>query len=87
MLHTHLFSEASIEYFLEAAEYDLVGEWIFGQDMMDIHRLLKMNLQARYPKELERYIDAKLGGLIDPLQAILDEASFSDSRHIIARKR
>lgn len=84
MMHTQIYTEDSLRYFLNQAGFTPVSEWIFGQDTIDIHRFLSVNLKDIYPSSLYNRVQEKLNPLIDPLQAVIDRGHFSDARHILA---
>lgn len=87
MMHTQIYTEESLKYFLGSTGYDVVSEWVFGQDMMDIHRFLSHNLSQQYPEKLYSYSIDKIEKLVDVIQSQIDQAHFSDARHILAVKR
>ena len=87
MLHTQIFTEASISYFLEASGYEVMSEWHFGQDATDFYRFLSGNIKNLYPEEFRNDLLKKLKDLVDPIQTIVDRGHLSDSRHILAIKR
>jgi cyclopropane fatty-acyl-phospholipid synthase-like methyltransferase len=87
MVHTQIFTDESIDYMMEKSGFEIVSEWIFGQDIADIHRFIDVGLNSNYPQSLRDQFSQKFAKLIDPLQMVLDGARFSDSRHIIAIKK
>ncbi len=86
VLHTQLYSDDSIRYVMKLAGYQIKAEWVFGQDMDDLWRYLKLQLAGKYSKRMEWEIAKKLAILQDELQNCLDRAMFSDQRHILAVK-
>jgi 2-polyprenyl-3-methyl-5-hydroxy-6-metoxy-1,4-benzoquinol methylase len=87
VLHTQLYTDESLRWILERSGYEPVAEWIFGQDAIDLRRLLLRRLApALSGKGLER-AGAQLAALQDPLQSALDRARLADARHILAIKR
>lgn len=87
MMHTQIYTEDSIRYLLDQSNLEPVSEWIFGQDAIDIHRFLSINLKKLYPPSLYERMQEKLIPLIDPLQTAIDRGHFSDARHILAIRR
>lgn len=87
MMHTQLYTDASICYLLDAAGYEKIGEWVFGQDSVDLHRYLAVHLAELYPPRLYEEVMDKVSSLVDPLQGAVDRAHFSDARHVIAVRR
>ncbi len=86
MYHVQMFTNNSLNYFLKRSGYNIVSEWVFGQDMMDVYRFFGTHLKNQYPESFLRNCMGKLSEMIDPVQECLDRAFFSDSRHIIAVK-
>lgn len=86
VIHTQLFTDDSIRHCLQTADFTPVSQWVFGQDANDLHRILIQALAENYPEEMLGEIDNKLKDLVDPLQAALDHAHFSDARHILAKR-
>ena len=85
ILHTQLFTDASICHGLKLAGYTLVGEWIFGQDILDLTRLLQ-NAADRGLRDAAIYA-VLLGDLRktqDALQGALDINRLADQRHLLA---
>lgn len=85
-LHVQSFTNESISYALKIAGYHMISQWIFGQDTDDLKRLLSLKLDTIYPAPMRSFIESKLSELVDPLQAVIDKAHFSDSRHILCIK-
>ena len=86
-VHTQLFTDRSIDYCLETAGMELVGQWYFGQDSADLWRLLKVQLEGNFPPELMAVLEQNLLPALDGIQAAVDRARLSDSRHLVAVKR
>ena len=87
VVHRQLYTDNSIDKFLELCGYDLADKWVFGQDALDFKRLLIKGMESIYDTEFADGISRKLTDLIDPLQGVIDTNLLSDARHIIAIKR
>lgn len=87
MMHTQIYTEKSLAYFIEESGYEIISEWIFGQDMMDFYRFISSNTAERYPESLRRESMMKFEALIDPIQSAIDLAHFADARHILMVKK
>lgn len=87
VIHTQTFTEDSIKYALDKANFSIVSEWIFGQDIQDFTRFVFSNIQERYPEKMRSGIEQKIMPLQDLLQRSVDKAGFSDQKHIIAIKK
>ena len=87
VVHTQIYTEKSINYALNIANFDIIGQWVFGQDAEDFSRFILDSLKEDYPDDMFQEISTKLLNLQDPLQHIFDINHLSDQRHIIAIKR
>lgn len=74
--HTHLYTERSIRYFTSEFGFDIVGEWWFGTDMLDLHRSLTVSFGDAAGMLLP---------IIDQLQETLDRAYGSSEVHLLLR--
>lgn len=87
VVHTQLFTDSSITYCLDHADYEMVAQWIFGQDSNDLLRMIITSLEGNYPETLYCTICQEIMALQDPIQNIIDKHWLADSRHILAIKR
>lgn len=84
VVHTQLYTDESIAFALALARMRNVGTWHFGQDAIDLRRLLLVRLRDRYSPALLAQIGRSLSDNLDTLQAAIDRSHLSDSRHIVA---
>jgi hypothetical protein len=87
VLHTHLFTDMSIKYGMNLADFEIVEEWIFGQDSLDFTRFIVNNISLKFSEQLLNSIKNDLDKLQDSFQNCLDRQRKSDQRHIIAIKK
>ncbi len=87
VLHCQLYTDRSIAHALAGAGYDIAAQWVFGQDSLDLRRLLAVDLERRCAPELLAELSPMLDALTDPVQAAIDRAGLADARHVIAVKR
>lgn len=87
VVHTQMYTERSIAWAMQAAECDMVAQWVFGQDAEDLRRMLLNNLAGKLPENMIAETQHALWELLDPLQQCIDKLHLADQRHIIARKR
>lgn len=84
VVHTQLFTESSLSYAMETAGYHMAGEWIFGQDISDLSRLLKESINPGLASSrIFALLSQKLSRAQDPLQAALDGNKLADQRHLV----
>jgi hypothetical protein len=87
VMHTQLFTPSSIEHCLSRAGCEIVAQWAFGQDAVDLRRLLLLSLREQYPSALFAHVANVLSAVQDELQTVLDRGGLSDSIHILAVRR
>ena len=85
--HTHLFSEQSIEYIVNLAGCESIGEWRFGSDFMDLYRAFDLNLQGPGSSGLKKLSEEKFLPIIDELQSVIDKHHFCSEIHVLAQKK
>ena len=86
-VHTQLFTDASIDYFLASAGFEKASQWVFGQDAMDLGRIIRLGMAAHYSGPMADEVNAMLSGAYEDLQGVFDRHFLSDSRHVLAVKR
>ena len=78
--HLHCYSEQSMEITLGRHGFELAGVWRFGQDFFE---MLSVMAQQR---EIPVNSWPEIGGILNPVQKILDESGLSDNLLVVARK-
>ncbi len=88
LVHRQIYTDRSITYLLNKMRYTKISEWVFGQDALDLKRMILSNLSKKTLSETDTFSDIKekIGNLIDPIQEAIDKNHFSDSRHILSIK-
>lgn len=86
VVHTQLYTDASISYALDRAGYEVKAEWVFGQDATDLMRAILVNAKEKFDEAMHTEMAKQLSALIDPMQSVIDKAHLSDARHILAVK-
>ena len=83
--HTHLYTKESLEYMANKYNLEVVGQWWFGSDAMDLYRsmLVKAKGNQEYVKLLKKYV----GSHIDELQQVFDKSHMSSEVHLILEKK
>ena len=87
VVHTQIYTEESIEYALNLAKYEKVGQWVFGQDAEDFSRFILDSLREKYPDDLLQEVSKNLLNIQDSFQHVLDLSHLSDQRHFITIKK
>lgn len=87
VVHRQLYTDQSISFFLNAIGYTPLAQWVFGQDALDLRRLILRRLTgADYQKGFGT-IAERLNGFAESLQQAVDTSLLSDARHIIGIKK
>jgi hypothetical protein len=84
--HTHLYTYDSIVYFVKKFNLQIVGEWWFGSDFLDLYRSL-LNSKNRDTKIFKQILDKYFLKNIDSFQSILDKKKISSEVHLILKKQ
>lgn len=85
--HTQLFTDRSIDFALDMMGFAKLGEWVFGQDAMDLARFLSGAADHdRNRASIACVIERRMLAALDDLQEVLDRNGLADQRHIVARK-
>jgi SAM-dependent methyltransferase len=86
--HTHLYTDASLDWMCREFGFDRVGEWWFGTDMVDLYRhvLVTLGKQPETAALTEGWQEA-FRGVIDSLQLELDTRRLSSEVHLVLRKQ
>lgn len=86
VVHTQLFTDASIKYCLDSAGYRIAAQWVFGQDSADLSRMMLAKIGRGYPPDFVNEARKNFAAIQDSLQQVIDRNFWADSRHIVAVK-
>ncbi|PZM67280.1 class I SAM-dependent methyltransferase [Paenibacillus dendritiformis] len=85
--HTHLYTNESISYFCKEFGFEIIGEWSFGTDSMDLFRFFKTKMQeSGASPDAVKYFSEKYLAVLDDLQCVLDRSHFSSEVHLLLSK-
>ncbi|MGE4157473.1 MAG: class I SAM-dependent methyltransferase [Planctomycetota bacterium] len=87
VIHRQMFTEKSLEQFLNLAGYECAAQWTFGQDALDLKRVVSSSPALAATPALRETFTKALTPAIDRLQSIIDIAGLADSVHVLARKK
>jgi len=85
--HTQLFTDASIAYAMKMAGFEIVAQWIFGQDVSDLMRFISNSISKADTAGIAARIMDGCVSVQDGWQQSLDRLHLSDQRHIVGIKR
>jgi 2-polyprenyl-3-methyl-5-hydroxy-6-metoxy-1,4-benzoquinol methylase len=86
-VHTQIYTDESIVFAMRQAGFDIIAEWIFGQDGSDLYRYVTLNAKTPFT---EKFLHRGCPGFLNALEAFqaeLDKNRLSDQRHVLAVKR
>jgi hypothetical protein len=85
--HTHLYTERSIRYFAKVHGFEVLAEWWFGLDMLDLYRSLFVTLSGSTDtRALADLLAGTLAQHVDGVQLLFDTVRSSSEVHMLLRK-
>lgn len=85
--HTHLYTEQSIKYLVNEFGYEIISEWWFGTDIIDLYRNLFVNIENKSTSNLlKNHYKVMMEELIDCMQLEIDKKKYSSEVHIVLKK-
>lgn len=85
--HTHLYTENSIKYLAKEFQFEVVSEWWFGTDIVDLYRNLFINLETKNTSiSLKEHYQRMMQDLIDSMQLEIDKKKYSSEVHVLLKK-
>ena len=86
--HTHLYTEGSLRYLAAEFEFEIVSEWWFGTDIVDLYRNLLINLEAKNVSDnLKIHYKKMMSSFIDSMQLEIDKKHYSSEVHMVLQKK
>lgn len=82
-IHVQTFTDESINYFLLKAGFEKIASWQFGQDALELRRILIPQSQEPGPHDK---LSEKFSLSLDRIQTAIDKSDLSDQCHLIAKK-
>ena len=82
-IHVQTFTDESINYFLLKTGYEKIASWQFGQDALELRRILIP--QSPEPGPYDK-LSEKFSSSLDRIQTAIDKSGLSDQCHLIAKK-
>lgn len=85
--HTHLYTDASLNWIAADFGFERAAEWWFGTDVFDLYRAISVMLQKTNQSEtLLCGWQHMFGGLVDDMQHVIDRKKLSSQVHLIFKK-
>ena len=86
--HTHLYTEKSLQYLAQEFGFDIMSEWWFGTDIVDLYRHIFINLEKKQSSsKLINSFKEMLLPLIDSMQLELDKKHCSSEVHLLLKRK
>ena len=85
--HTNLYTKESLEYLAKKNRLNIVGEWWFGVDMVDLYRSILVSGNKLNQGNYKKYLDKFLFNHLDQMQNILDKNKICSEVQIVFKKK
>lgn len=86
-VHTHMFSNESVDWLCNRYHWERLGIWRFGADVADLLRIMTVSLEKKGDSFLAELLQKKMAPQIDQFQKIVDEAEFCSEIHAVVQKK
>jgi len=84
--HTHLYTEKSLRYLAEEFGFDIVSEWWFGADVVDLYRHIYVHMEEnKFSKNLMNTFTEMIVPVIDATQLEIDKKHVSSEVHMLLK--
>ncbi len=85
--HTHLYTEKSIAHLCKEFGFEIVSQWNFGSDIMDLYRHVSVTLdQKKCSAAFKNEWRQQFTPMIDMLQLEMDKKHLSSEVHLLLKK-
>jgi len=86
--HTHLYTEESLRHMASEYEFEIISEWWFGTDMVDLYRNIYVNMEkSQCSEKLINTFKAMMLPVIDAAQLEFDKKHLSSEVHLLLKRR
>ncbi len=86
--HTHLYTKDSLQYLAQEFGFDIISEWWFGTDIVDLYRHILIDLEKKQSSNtLINSFKEMLLPLIDAMQLELDKRHCSSEVHLLLKRK
>jgi hypothetical protein len=85
--HTHLYTEKSLLHLCREFGFEIISEWWFGTDVVDLFRHISVTMQKqKCSKKLIELWRQEFIPLLDAMQLEIDKKHFSSEVHMVLKK-
>ncbi|MCR5777516.1 MAG: class I SAM-dependent methyltransferase [Lachnospiraceae bacterium] len=85
--HTHLYTDSSLAYMADMMGFTKCASWKFGSDMMDLYRMLSVELEKNGNKGLNGVLHDKFLPLLNDMQLLVDKSEFASEIHMVLKRK
>jgi hypothetical protein len=86
--HTHLYTDQSINYLATEFGFNILNQWWFGTDIVDLYRHIYISLlESGSSKKMIDLWENDFRPVIDNLQIEIDKKHFSSEVHVLLEKK
>lgn len=86
--HTHLYTEGSLQYLAEDFGFEIISEWWFGTDMVDLYRNIFVHMEKNQcSSELINSFQEMMLPAVDAMQLELDKKHSSSEVHLLLKRK
>ncbi len=87
-VHTHLYTKDSLQHLAQEFGFDIISEWWFGTDIVDLYRHILIDLEKKQSSNtLINSFKEMLLPLIDAMQLELDKRHCSSEVHLLLKRK
>ena len=84
--HTHLYTKKSLYFMIKKFNLSVAGEWWFGTDIADMHRILTNSFDSKNSILFKNFFDYFFTNYINEFQNILDRNKICSEVHMLIKK-
>ncbi|WP_094226527.1 class I SAM-dependent methyltransferase [Methanolobus psychrotolerans] len=86
--HTHLYTENSLNYMCDEFGFDIIAQWWFGTDIVDLYRDISIIVEKNHASnKLINTFKEMIIPVIDSMQFELDKKHLSSEVHLLLKKK
>ena len=85
--HTHLYTDSSLAYMADMMGFEKCASWKFGSDMMDLYRMLSVELEKNGNTGLNGVLHDKFLPLLNDMQLLVDKSEFASEIHMVLKRK
>lgn len=84
--HTHLYTKKSLDFLIKKFNLSILGEWWFGTDIADLHRILTNGFSNKNSTYFYKFFNLYFTKYLNDFQKILDNNKICSEVHLVIKK-